>query len=160
MACFHHGNAKGFSLVELAIVIVAIGIFAAFALANVRDIPEQSEATVIESVQRAVENTVTTAATHMDITPAGLMIQPNAMVNVITASRVNTTQGATLTVTGARTFRLSFDGSGRLANYSVNNCGEVCLIAPLTGFQRYQLDNTQSSCQAAAGTGCAQMQRI
>jgi prepilin-type N-terminal cleavage/methylation domain-containing protein len=148
---------KGFSLIELGMVMAVLAIFATFALANVSNVQEDSDATTVEAMQSELQHTVTIAAEHLDVSPAGLLAQANALQNILNASTSDNNPNLRVTIVGGQ-YQVAFN-NGRRARLRVNTCGDVCFTGALTQFARYQIVNNTPSCTVDV-TPCGELRPL
>lgn len=147
---------SGVTLIEMAMVIAIIAIFATFAYTNLGNIDEDADARVLEALQANLQNTVTTAAEHLDVSPQGLLAQANSLQNILNAAKADDNPNLTVTINAGQ-YQVAYD-DGRQAQLRVNNCGDVCLTS-LTNFPNYQVVNENPSCGVEANQ-CGFMRRL
>lgn len=127
---------QGLTMVELAMVIVIVGVLAAFGMMTWTGVGETGDAGVVQSAQASLQGTITQASARLDIPPTSLNSN-----NVITAVSGNLAAAATLSASGCSgTYCLTLNQSGRVAAFNVNTAGDV-ILSSLSGFSQYGISS-------------------
>lgn len=132
---------RGFTLVELCVLIAFVAIFGAFAAVAFIGMDEVRDATAVESVQSNLQAIISQASTRLDV-PIQQFDPSNSQANaqnVVNAVNSRLGGGITLTRNGD-TYTMGITGSGRSASFDVNTNGDV-IITNLSGFQKYTEQN-------------------
>jgi prepilin-type N-terminal cleavage/methylation domain-containing protein len=151
-------RSKGFTLIELALVIVVVAVLATVAVVNFGRMNETAEVTVAQTAQAQMEQTIAQAAMRMDVSPRQIMTNAQPMPQTAVAGLPNTTREAVVTLvqrslaTDPGTIQLTCAGDGiscqlnfrrsrRIVNYTVNNNGSLAVASIAGPWQEYQLTN-------------------
>ena len=132
---------RGFTLIEMAMVIAILAIVSAFAFISYNGTTETRDAAVVQSVQVTLQQVISQASGRYDINPTAL--DSADVVNAVEGYMIDTTGGNNIVfaATGGG-YRMSITGSGRGGNYSVNSSGDVTLDSPLIGsWEHYGVQN-------------------
>jgi len=130
-------KAQGFSLIEVALSVAIMAIFASFAVATLVDFSEDGDARTIESDQAMLQGIILQASDRLDTLPSNVNL-----TNVRNVMPNNPNRSLTV---GAGTLTETMTKSSRVATFRVNGCGQVCLTN-LTGFSKYALQATNQAC--------------
>lgn len=136
---------SGFSMVELAIVIVLMAILSAFAIVSFGGAGEARDASMVQSAQASLQALVSQGAVRQDVRPDSL--PTNAVLTAIQAT-VNQKaggidQGVTFSTPGTNQFTMTIKNSKRSATFRTTANGDVELFA-LNGFQNYSKDTSNA----------------
>jgi type II secretory pathway pseudopilin PulG len=138
---------KGITLIEVALSIVIIAVFAGFAVATLVDFSEDGDARTVEADQAMLQGIILQASDRLDTLPSNVNL--NNVLNVI-PNNPNRTLAA-----GGGGLTQTLNKSGRVATFRVNGCGQVCLTN-LSGFSKYSLKPTTQACSIDV-TPCQQL---
>lgn len=136
---FRKASARGFTLVELAVVLVLIAIFSSFAIISFGGTSEVKDAKLVESTQASLQSVVSQGSARLDLSPAQLVEERyDDIVNALRGNLQQTGAGDDLVSFSfsGDLFQLSLLKSGRGASYTVTNSGDV-RIANLSNFPSY-----------------------
>ncbi|MBK8190790.1 MAG: hypothetical protein IPK79_10120 [Vampirovibrionales bacterium] len=125
---------KGFTLIELTCIVVAMLVLSGIALFVYGDVMESGDATLVDSVQGSLQTVISQASSRLDVNPTAT---PSA--NVVNVLRMSIPDTAAVTATGPTTYRLEMPRSARRAAYQVGANGAV-RITGLSGFTHYSID--------------------
>ncbi len=130
---------KGFTLIELGVVIAIVAILAAFAAVSFSGKGEREAAVMVQSVQNTLQSIVTQGSARMDVNPANLNHQA---ILVAASATLNQQNGSniSLAISGSNFVLRILKPQFRTATYEINNMGMVSLN-DLTNFQNYQKDS-------------------
>lgn len=135
---------KGYTLIELAMVIAIVGVLTAFGLVSFGNMDEQRDASMVQSVQASLQSIVSQGAARLDIRPADFQ---NAQLDAVLmaaqglVARQAANNPVNITRSG-RTFTLTIPSSGRGAQYAVDANGNVNLVPnSLQNFATYTVQN-------------------
>lgn len=151
-------KSKGFTLIEMALVIVVIAVLAAYAVVNFGRMNEQAEVTVARTAQAQLEQTIAQAAMRMDISPRQIMTNVQPMPQTAVAGLPNTTREAVVTLVqrslatdpgtiqltcagDGNSCQLNFQRSNRIVDYTVNNNGSLTIAGIRGPWQEYRVTN-------------------
>lgn len=124
---------KGFTLIEMVVIMTIIAVLATFAAFTYSDIMEAGDAALVDSAQASLQSVVSQASARMDVNPTALA--GNAVANAV---RMNVPERAVITSGGGAVYGLNITNSGRTARYQVGANGDVVLIG-LSGFSNYSI---------------------
>lgn len=131
----------GFTLIELAMVILVIAILSAFALVSFGNTGETRDASMVQSAQASLQSLISQGAVRMDKKPYELDEQ-----SVLTAIRASVgdisgsqNMGVTFTSNAPKQYTMTIGKSKRGATFEVTLTGDVKLKA-LNNFQHYKVD--------------------
>jgi prepilin-type N-terminal cleavage/methylation domain-containing protein len=135
---------RGFTLVEVALVIAVIAILAAFALVSFSNTGETRDASMVQSSQAALQSLISQGAARMDVKPSELdanMVLTAIRANVGEKQDGSSSRGVTFTATSGATpqYTMIIASSQRSAVFEVSTTGDVKLKT-LNNFQHYQVD--------------------
>ncbi len=136
-------SARGYTLIELAVVIAVLGILTAFAVVSFGNTGERRDATMVQAAQANLQSIISQGSVRMDTRPDQL---PANMVLTAIQMAVGE-QGASnqrvrFTSAGNQ-YTMSLDESSRSATFDVTNTGDVRLIG-LNNFPNYVVDRTNA----------------
>jgi len=138
----HTGFKRGYTMIELIIIIFVISILAAFSFASFGNSQETRDATMVQSAQAALQSVVSQGAARMDVPPSQL--NSTSVLNALKAS-FNTNDAGTdnpvqFSVVGTNSFQMTIPKGGRSATFTIGNSGDVTL-SNLNNFTIYQVQN-------------------
>jgi prepilin-type N-terminal cleavage/methylation domain-containing protein len=159
---------KGFTLIELALVVVVIAVVAAYAVPRLGAMNETAEVTVARTAQAQMEQTIAQAAMRMDLSPTQIMNNNQPLPNPIrttTGQMITQTRDAVvelvqrslsnepntaarvinLTCANANFCRIEFPRTQRMVEYTVNPNGSLTIANIRGPWQQYRLVNGQLS---------------
>jgi hypothetical protein len=137
---------KAFTIVELAMVIAVVSVFALFIFVAVERVDETSDADTLITQQSQIQSVIVQGAQRLGMPlwniPARLVVTalpPNP--------RVKTTDA------GGRQYGLEINRPGikRTANLYSNPCGDVC-VASISGFGSYVVKQSSRKCHLEPAT--------
>lgn len=135
--------AKGYTMVELAMIILIIGMLAAFGVVSMNGLGEQRDASMVQSAQASLQSIVSQGAARLDVTPKELRDNHSAQILLAIQSAIGqngSNNGGVTFANSGGTFTMTIDSSGRQASFSVSNSGDVNLV-DLKKFTVYKVDN-------------------
>lgn len=122
---------KGFSLIELAMIIAIIAILASFAVVSFGNLDEERDARMVQAAQATLQSIVSEGAARLDIRPADFQdAQYQAVLLAAQASigqKLNSNQGDVRLSRSGNNYTLTIDSSGRQAVFRITNTGTVKL---------------------------------
>jgi prepilin-type N-terminal cleavage/methylation domain-containing protein len=136
-------KARGYTLIEVAIVVGLMSIIASIGLIGFRVMMESRDATMVDSVQASLQTLVAQAADRVDLTPAQLMNDATQRTRLLRALDNTIDNTVTVAAGGANNqIRMTIVQSNRGATYTVDASGNAVIGAGnLTGFSHYTLNN-------------------
>jgi hypothetical protein len=139
------GAQAGFTLQELAVVMVAMVTLAGFAAMGLTDITETAEAGAVEAVQGSLQIVISQASARQDISPLNLIdpgVAPHSGVNVVNALAIERAGEIEVAFAAPNIFTVTFMNSGREASFVVQANGDVDVQAgSLVDFPNFQVVN-------------------
>lgn len=132
---------RGFTLIELAMVIAVIAILSAFALVSFGNTGETRDATMVQSAQASLQALISQGAVRMDKKPYDLDEKSVLTAIRATAGELSATKNRDVTFTSnaPKQYTMTIGSSRRSAVFEVSTTGDVKLKA-LNNFQHYQVD--------------------
>jgi prepilin-type N-terminal cleavage/methylation domain-containing protein len=131
---------RGFSLVELAMVMIVIAVCAAVAVGFFGMNSEARDAAMVQSAQSIAQNTIAQGATRVDVSPVELLNTRAANVQAAIQRALmennGNNNGVRITLNG-RTITLTIAASQRSAVYTVQDTGNLQLTGLSPTFTRY-----------------------
>jgi len=130
---------RGFTLIEMAVVIAIIAITAAFAYTSMQGTDEARDAAMVQSAQAALQSVVSQGSARTDLAPASL--NQTDVLNALKASF--STQAANSAVKFSPTggnYMMTITGKGRTATFGIGANGDVNLLS-LSNFTDYTVQN-------------------
>ncbi|MBX2861215.1 MAG: type II secretion system GspH family protein [Vampirovibrio sp.] len=128
---------NGFTIVELACVLVITAILATFAVATFSGMDETADASLVQSVQTSLQAVISQGSTRLDTAPTAL--NPANVINAVcSAGNAGCGNQYTINSGGGAGYTVNFVQSGRGAVYDVNANGDVG-INTLNGFSRFSI---------------------
>lgn len=116
---------RGYSLIELAVVIMMIALFGAFAMTSLMGTDEDRDAAMVQTAQVSLQQVVSQGAARLDISPNQL--NPGAVLMAVQAT-VNQSgeanNGVTFELDGSG-YKINISSSGRGASFSIGENGDV-----------------------------------
>lgn len=141
------GN-RGFTIIEVAMVIAVIAILSAFALVSFGNTGETRDASMVQSAQASLQSLISQGAVRMDKKPYDL--DEKSVLTAIKASAgdFNATQnrGVTFSSNASKQYTMTIGSSKRSAVFEVSTTGDVKLKT-LNNFQHYQVDQSNGIIQ-------------
>ncbi len=133
---------KGFTLIELAMTIAVVAVLSAVGAITLGDLFEAGDASIVQSTQAVLQTTLTQAASRLDVNPLTLSQGTGTFNgnNVVNACRISVPESATLVWQNGVNYQLNIPNSGRSANFTVTNTGDV-VVQQLSGFQKFTVVN-------------------
>ena len=133
---------RGYSLIELGLVIAIVAILAGFAITSFGNTGETRDASMVQSAQASLQSIVSQGSVRQDVKPVNL--QPAA---VITAIQSSFGQGQNVTFTssggaGGTQYTMTIQNN-RSATFQVTPTGDVSLIG-INKFYHYQVDKSNA----------------
>jgi prepilin-type N-terminal cleavage/methylation domain-containing protein len=134
---------KGFTLIELAMVIAVMAILSAFALVSFGNSGEKRDATMVQSAQASLQSIVSQGAVRMDTRPDQL--PPNAVLMAVQAivGQSGTGNSGVLFTNNGSQYTMTINGSSRSATFDISSTGDVRLIG-LNNFPNYTVDKSSA----------------
>lgn len=134
----------GYTIIELALVIMVLAVLAAFAVVSFGNTSETRDASMVQSAQASLQSIVSQGSVRMDVRPADLNSAAVLTAIKTTVGESNTAnRGVTFTAAG-RVYTMSIPGSKRKAVFEIDaQTGDVKLTG-LTNFPNYKVDNTNA----------------
>lgn len=133
---------KGFSLVELAMVMIVIAICAAVAVSSFGMNSEARDAAMVQAAQSIVQNTIAQGASRVDVSPVELLNTRASNVQTAIQRAIlennGKNNGVSITLNG-RTVTLTITSSQRTAVYTVQDTGNVQLTGLSPLFTHYTI---------------------
>lgn len=136
--------AQGFTLVEAAVVIAIIAIFASFAWINFNTIDEDADGAMAQSTQASLQTVLLQGADRLNTSAANVLM---SQVVAATPGLTGRPDQFSVTATSATQVTLALPRSGRSVVYRSNACGQVCVNA-MNGFSKYNLRPNPTGCDA------------
>jgi prepilin-type N-terminal cleavage/methylation domain-containing protein len=135
---------RGFTLIELVIIMAILGIFTMFAIVAMGDADEQKDVRAFNTVQATLQSVVLQGAERTNSQPnelsAATVIAAMPPHRYIGLTKVNDS------IISASTNR----GRLRTVEFTTNTCGDVCMTS-LTGFTAFSLKPLpKQDCKAPA----------
>jgi prepilin-type N-terminal cleavage/methylation domain-containing protein len=149
---------RGFTLLELAIIIGIIGILASFAVVSFERIKEDQDALALQNGMVSYQNVVIQGSQRLDVSPSS--VKPAMAVQAIEPNNLflwePTTTDVTLKVRSKATNNFA---NSRAVKFRTNQCGDVCAVQ-LDGFTYYALKPVQEPCSVdTIDTACRVISR-
>lgn len=143
-AHLRHAAQRGFTLMELCMVIALIALVSAFAIISFGNTGERRDATMVQAAQANLQTIISQGAVRMDIRPDQL---PSNMVLTAIQSSIGESgannSGVRFTATGNNSYTMTITSSNRSATFDVSNTGDVRLIG-LNNFTSYVVDRSNA----------------
>lgn len=140
-----HASKSGYTLIELALVIMVVAVLAAFAVVSFGNSSETRDASMVQSAQASLQSIVSQGSVRMDVRPADLNSAAvlTAIKSTVGESSSTANRGITFTAAG-RVYTMTIASSKRKAVFEVDaQTGDVKLTG-LTNFPNYKVDNTNA----------------
>jgi prepilin-type N-terminal cleavage/methylation domain-containing protein len=135
---------RGVSLIELAVAIVIIGIFAAFAMVSFERSYEDRDGRALESAMATYQNVVTQGASRLNVIPSG--VNPAMVLQALPPTKrlLWEASGQNITVYALAT-KTQPKSQARSVTFRTNSCGDVCANR-LSGFTHYLIKPGGNTC--------------
>ncbi len=131
---------RGYSLVELAVIILIIALFGAFAMTSLMGTDEDRDAAMVQAAQVSLQQVVSQGAARLDVNPGQL--NPSAVLMAVQAT-VNQSgdanNGVTFALDGSN-YKVNISSSGRGASFNIGENGDVECSQALE-FSKYACTN-------------------
>jgi prepilin-type N-terminal cleavage/methylation domain-containing protein len=133
---------RGFSLIELAIVIGIVAIMAAVGMLSFGNSAEDRDAAMVNMAQSTLQSVVAQGSTRKDVTPATLRDNHAAEILKALKASFNTTSTSSaniqFTTTGNQVL-MTIPGMPRTATYDISDTGNVTVIGISNNFTKHTL---------------------
>ena len=154
-------STKGFTLIELAIVICVVAILAAGAVMRFADLKEDRDAQAVRAVQATMQSVVTQGSVRADVPPSVVLSNATQAGNATRAMRRlmmsngagTVHSGITITALSAAGTRVTVPSTGRFATLNLNPVtNNIDVIGLSPSWTKHTVTNGQI-CRIGA-TGC------
>ena len=141
-------GSRGFTIIELAMVIAVVAILSAFALVSFGNTGETRDASMVQSAQASLQSIISQGAVRMDKKPYDLDEKSVLTALKATIGELSATQnrGITFTSNAPKQYTMTIGSSRRSAVFEVSTTGDVKLKT-LNNFQHYQVDQSNGIIQ-------------
>jgi prepilin-type N-terminal cleavage/methylation domain-containing protein len=133
---------KGFTLLEISLVLGVVGILSAFAIVAYGKYLEKTDITSIKSFQSALQTTLTRAKDLEELPPLALIARDPKKL----ARAVNLDEDTLISYKGNNEYLLTLNSTGRKATFRINSTGDVKLMA-MDGFTQFVLCEGGNICE-------------
>jgi type II secretory pathway pseudopilin PulG len=119
---------KGFTLLELAVIFMIVGLLATFAVISFGGTDEQRDASMVQSAQASLQTIVTQGSTRLDVTPKELRNTKSDAIRFAMQDMLGQSGSQSAGVefeTQGSDFVLTIKGSNRKAYFTITDTGDV-----------------------------------
>jgi prepilin-type N-terminal cleavage/methylation domain-containing protein len=137
---------SGFSLIEIAVAIVIIGIFSSFALVSFERTYEDRDARALETAMASYQNVVIQGSQRLNVIPAD--VSPAMAIQAVPPLRRLAFRSSGSTVYAYALSKPTQSlALARSVAFRTNRCGDVCATR-LNGFTYFALKPSTNTCPA------------